>query len=164
MSASERYTFREVTPADLPLLAEWQSRPHVRKWWDTAEPFTAQKLKDTRVKRWIVETTQRPFAYLQDYSVHGWEDHHFFSLPKGSRGIDQYIGESDMTGKGHGPAFIAQHLKALFEAGVPVVATDPHPDNTRAISAYEKAGFEVFGSSQATQWGLILPMKVSSSR
>ncbi|MBP1850125.1 GNAT family N-acetyltransferase [Rhizobium halophytocola] len=161
MSASSRYKFQRVTPADFGRLAAWQSRPHVRAWWDAAEPFSAQKLQDLRVSRWIVSIAERPFAYLQDYTVHGWDNHHFSALPKGSRGIDQFIGEPDMIGKGHGPAFIAQRLQDLFTAGAPVVATDPHPENARAISAYEKAGFTVFGPVQETPWGPILPMQAS---
>jgi len=150
-----------MTPADFDLLVEWQSRPHVRKWWDTAEPFSEQKPEDPRVSRWIVSTAGRPFAYMQDYTVHGWDNHHFFGLPKGSRGIDQYIGEPDMMGKGHGPAFISARVRALFEQGAPVVATDPHPENARAIAAYKKSGFTESGPPQETPWGRILPMKAS---
>jgi len=150
-----------VTPADFGLLTEWLSRPHVREWWDTAEPFSERKLDDPRVRRWIVSTAEGPFAYMQDYTVHGWENHHFFGLPKGSRGIDQFIGKPDMTGKGHGPAFISERLQALFEGGAPVVATDPHPENARAIAAYKKSGFKAFGPPQETPWGKILPMKAS---
>ncbi|MHA7772835.1 GNAT family N-acetyltransferase [Roseibium sp. M-1] len=161
MSVTDRYSFRPVSPADFGLLAEWRSRPHVRDWWDTAEPFNEQKLEDLRVKRWIVSIAGIPFAYMQDYTVHGWKDHHFSGLPKGSRGIDQFIGEPHMTGKGHGPAFISARLQALFDEGVPVVATDPHPDNVRAIAAYKKSGFRAFGAPQETPWGVVLPMKTS---
>ncbi len=49
-------------------------------------------------------------------------------------------------------------MRALFDAGVPVIATDPHPANERAIAVYKKLGFEPFGSPLETQWGLILPM------
>lgn len=139
----------------------WQSHPHVSAWWDSDEPFDEEELSDPRVSRWIVSLEDRPFAYMQDYSVHSWDGHHFMHLPTGSRGIDQYIGEPNMIGKGHGTAFIATRIKQLFAAGTPVVATDPHPDNTRAISAYARLGFEVFGEPQDTQWGRILPMKVS---
>ena len=66
-----------------------------------------------------------------------------------------------MIGKGHGPAFIAERLKTLFEEGAPVVATDPHPENARAIAAYRRAGFSEFGAPQATRWGPVLPMKAS---
>ncbi|WP_328590043.1 GNAT family N-acetyltransferase [Roseibium marinum] len=150
-----------VTPADFGLLLEWQSRPHVRMWWSTVEPFSEQKLEDPRVRRWIVSTAECPFAYMQDYTVHGWENHHFSGLPRVSRGIDQFIGEPCMIGNGHGPAFISERLQALFEGGAPVVATDPHPENAHAIAAYKKSGFKEFGPPQETPWGQILPMKAS---
>lgn len=95
---------------------------------------------------------------MQDYTVHGWEDHHFAELPKGSRGIDQYIGDPEMIGVGHGSAFIGARMQTLFDQGAPVIATDPHPDNERAIAVYRKLGFEPSGPPQETKWGLILPM------
>ena len=160
MKIANRYTFRRVAIADLGLLQEWQSRPHVREWWGSDEPCGEEELADPRVARRIVSTAGRPFAYMQDYTVQGWDDHHFFRLPRGSRGIDQFIGEPDMIERGHGSAFIAERLKTLFEDGAPVVATDPHPDNTRAIAAYKRAGLVEFGAPQETRWDLVLPMKV----
>lgn len=140
---------------------EWQSRPHVREWWDADAPYDQDDISDPRVARWIVEMDGRPFAFMQDYTVHGWEEHHFAHLPKGSRGIDQYIGEPDMIGSGHGFAFIGDRMRSLFIAGVLVIATDPHPDNERAIALYRKLGFRVAGSARETEWGLILPMQAS---
>lgn len=143
---------------DLDMVMRWQSAPHVATWWGDEPPFDAAELADPRVARWIVADDDRPFAYMQDYSVHGWDEHHFAHLPKGARGIDQYIGEADMLGLGHGTAFIAQHMQALFDAGAPMIATDPHPDNARAIAVYQKLGFNVAGPPQQTQWGLVIPM------
>ncbi|MBO9433734.1 GNAT family N-acetyltransferase [Ruegeria sp. R13_0] len=161
MSSSNRYTFRKMTSADFEMMSKWRSYPHVREWWDSDEPNTDDELVDARVERWIVSLDQHPVAYMQDYTVHGWEDHHFFSLPPGSRGVDQFIGEPDMIGRGHGPAFISEHVNRLFARGAPVVATDPHPKNARAIAAYKKAGFTAFGPVRQTPWGPILPMKAS---
>ncbi|AIC25991.1 GCN5-related N-acetyltransferase protein [Rhizobium etli bv. phaseoli str. IE4803] len=158
MTAATQYSFRRATLDDLPLLAAWQSNPHVRVWWDSDEPYDAEDLADPRVARWIVSTAGRPFAFMQDYTVHGWEDHHFAKLPTGSRGIDQYIGDPEMIGVGHGSAFIGARMGALFDAGVPVIATDPHPANEWAIAVYRKLGFKPSGSPQETRWGLILPM------
>ena len=158
MTAADHYTFRKVTLDDLPLLAAWQSTPHVRAWWDSGEPYEAAELADPRVARWLVSIAGRPFAFMQDYTVHGWDDHHFAGLPEGSRGIDQYIGDPEMTGVGHGSAFIGARMRALFDAGAPVIATDPHPANERAIAVYRKLGFEPSGPPQQTQWGLVLPM------
>jgi aminoglycoside 6'-N-acetyltransferase len=83
----------------------------------------------------------RPFAYIQDYDPRAWDMHHLGDLLPGSRGIDQFIGEPSMLGRGHGSAFIRAHVDRLFAAGAPAVGTDPDPSNARAIRAYEKAGF-----------------------
>lgn len=152
------YSFRKATLADIGLLQAWQANPHVAEWWDAGAPYDEAALADPRVARWIVSVSDRPFAFMQDYSVHGWQDHHFGDLPKGSRGIDQFIGDPEMIGLGHGSAFIGARLRILFDQGAPVIATDPHPDNARAIAVYNKLGFEIAGPPQATRWGLILPM------
>ena len=143
---------------DLALLAAWRSKPHVRAWWDSDHAYDEADLADPRVARWIVSFAGRPFAYLQDYSVHGWEEHHFADLPDGARGIDQYIGVPEMVGIGHGTVFIGMRMHALFDAGAAVIATDPHPENERAIAVYRKLGFEIAGPPQQTQWGVIVPM------
>jgi len=158
MIAFNHYTFRRATLDDLALLNAWQLRSHVREWWGSAAPYGEADLSDPRVVRWIVSIAERPFAFMQDYAVHGWEDHHFAGLPKGSRGIDQYIGDAEMIGVGHGSAFIGIRMQALFNEGAPVIATDPHPDNERAIAVYRKLGFEPSRPPRQTEWGLILPM------
>lgn len=161
MTASDTYQFRKATMDDLGVLCGWQALPHVSAWWGSDALYNAEALRDPRVARWIIEMRHRPFAFMQDYTVHGWGDHHFAQLPEGSRGIDQYIGDPEMLGCGHGTAFIAHRLRDLFAQGAPTLATDPHPDNARAIAVYEKLGFEVFGPPQDTKWGLILPMRIN---
>jgi aminoglycoside 6'-N-acetyltransferase len=154
------YAFRPVSPSDLAMLRRWRERAHVIRWWGAPdlEP-EAETLADGRVAMWIVEHLGRPFAYAQDYPVHAWETHAFAYLPPGARGIDQYIGEPDMVGRGHGGAFVRAHCERLFAAGAPAVGTDPHPDNRRAIRAYEKAGFEAVGGPVETLWGRALLME-----
>ena len=90
--------------------------------------------------------------------MHDWNDHPFTSFPKGTRGIDQFIGIPEMVNVGHGSAFIKARIQALFDEGVPAIATDPHADNKRAIAVYQKLGFKQSGMSKMTEWGLILPM------
>ena len=148
------YTFRPVMRGDLPLLRRWRARPHVVEYWGAADAEDAEEtLADARVAMWIVEHSGRPFAYAQDYSPHDWPDHPFAHLPPGARGIDQYIGEPDMIGRGHGSAFVRAHCDRLFAAGAPAIGTDPHPDNARAIRAYEKAGFALASEPLDTIWG-----------
>ncbi|MEM5467965.1 GNAT family N-acetyltransferase [Celeribacter marinus] len=158
MITAKTYDFRRVTRDDVAMLCQWQARPHVRAWWGSTDPYTDKAINDPRVSRFIVSSQDHPFAFMQDYTVHGWDDHHFASLPNGARGIDQYIAEPDMVGVGHGTAFIGARVQALFDSGAPVIATDPHPDNHRAIAVYTKLGFRPAGPPQETKWGLILPM------
>jgi aminoglycoside 6'-N-acetyltransferase len=154
------YVFRPVDRADLDLLAIWRGRAHVGRWWGPPDVEREdEKLGDARVAMWVVEHCGRPFAYAQDYSPHDWDAHPFAHLPPGSRGIDQYIGEPDMLGRGHGSAFVRAHCDRLFEGGAPAVGTDPHPDNARAIRAYEKAGFEPVGGPVDTRWGRAVLME-----
>ena len=158
-STERAYTFRPAGTGDLPLLRSWLARPHVREWWGEGDPFDADDLADRRVRRWIVGTEGRPFAYMQDYAVHGWEGgHHFDFLSAGARGIDQFIGEPDMIGRGHGSGFVGARMRALFDGGVPAIGTDPHPENARAIAAYAKLGFRIAGPARETEWGTVLPM------
>ncbi|WP_245686746.1 GNAT family N-acetyltransferase [Paracoccus tibetensis] len=158
MTKSAVYSFRKATVADLAPLKAWRTQPHVREWWGEDEADVDVDLGDPRVLRCVVSTGGQPFDFMQDYTVHGWPDHHFADLPEGSQGIDQSIGELEMVGRGHGTAFIRQRVQKLFVDCAPVVATDPHPRNERAIAVYKKLGFALTGSAQETRWGLILPM------
>ena len=46
-----------------------------------------------------------------------------------------------MIERGHGSAFIRRFIDGLLASGTPRVITDPDPANSRAVRAYEKAGF-----------------------
>jgi aminoglycoside 6'-N-acetyltransferase len=154
------YDFRPVSDADLPLLARWRASPQVVRWWGPLEvEAPAETFADRRVAMWIVAHHGRPFAYAQDYCPHDWDPHPFAYLPPGSRGIDQYIGEPDLLDLGHGSAFVRAYCDRLFAAGAPAVGTDPHPDNGRAIRAYEKAGFKVVSPATNTRWGRAILME-----
>jgi aminoglycoside 6'-N-acetyltransferase len=136
----------------------WRRTPDVRAWWGHAEAGVDEDdLANPHIAQWIVSYDGRPFAFIQDYDPHTWPGHHFGDLPSGSRGIDQFIGEPGMLGLGHGSAFIRAHADRLLKAGAPAIGTDPHPRNTRAIRAYEKARF-VQGEVRQTAWSLSLLM------
>jgi aminoglycoside 6'-N-acetyltransferase len=138
------YVFRPMSAADLPLVRRWLAQPHVVQWWgDSDEQFELVRgdLDHPAMDQFIVATAGRPFAYLQCYDPTAWPDNGFGSLPPGSRGVDQFIGEADMIGRGHGSALIRMFVDGVLTAGAPRVITDPDPGNGRAIRAYEKAGF-----------------------
>ena len=154
------YRFRPVALGDLALLDAWRREPHVARWWGD-EPYTAEKLGEPRVAMRIVELGRRPFAFVQDYDARGWPEHHFAHLPPGSRGMDLFIGDPAMLGRGHGIGLVARRMDELFAAGAPRLAVDPHPHNARAIAVYRRVGFRVAGEPRETEWGTILPMEAS---
>jgi aminoglycoside 6'-N-acetyltransferase len=144
MSSADRYQFRPLNEADLSLVRRWLAEPHVIQWWgDTYQQFelVSGDLKVEAMDQFIVATNDRPFGYIQCYDPEVWPDNGLGDHPRGTRGIDQFIGEPDMVDCGHGSAFIRTFIDRLLAAGAPRVITDPDPANARAIRAYEKAGF-----------------------
>ena len=137
------YEFRPLTVDDLARVRQWLTASHVAQWWgDPGEQFAlvSGDLDHPDMAQFIVELHRRPFAYLQSYDLTAW-DSGFGRQPSGTRGIDQFIGEPDMIGRGHGSAFIRAFVARLIADGVPRIVTDPDPANGRAVRAYEKAGF-----------------------
>lgn len=137
------YAFRPMSADDLPTIRRWLEAPHVSEWWhDPAEQFeiVSGDLDHPDMAQFIVAADGQEFAYLQCYNLSAW-DSGFGSQPDGTRGLDQFIGEAGMLGCGHGSAFVRAFADGLLVSGTPRVVTDPDPANTRAIKAYERAGF-----------------------
>src|SRR4029079_4907534 len=117
--------------------------PHVTQWWgdpDRQFGMVSEDLTHPAMDQFILVTEGRAFGYLQCYRLTDWNvglgEH-----PEGTRGIDLFIGDPDMVGRGHGSAFIRAFVDGQLAAGTPRVLTDPDPANERAVRAYEKAGF-----------------------
>ena len=148
-SEYHQYSFRPVAEDDLPMLGVWLERSHVAEWWDDEDDKLAEirgAMAEASTQPFIVELDGRPIGYIQCYDPHLEEDHPYQDQPKGTLGIDQFIGEPELVGIGHGSRLIAAFVAGLFRQGAPRVIIDPDPANARAISAYEKAGFKGFGS------------------
>jgi aminoglycoside 6'-N-acetyltransferase len=137
------YAFRAMSAADLPSVRRWLETPDVVRWWgqpDEQYELVSGDLDHPDMDQFIVSIDSRPFAYIQCYALSAWNQG-FGPQPSGTRGIDQFIGEPDMIGRGHGSHFIRQFVDQLLRSGLPRVVTDPDPVNGRAVRAYEKAGF-----------------------
>ncbi|MER9524707.1 acetyltransferase [Mesorhizobium sp. M0292] len=158
------YDFRPVVEKDLPMIAAWLAEPHVAEWWDDPETEIAgisEHIDSISVEPLIVELDGRPIAYLQSYDPHLEDGHPYADQPFGTLGIDLSIGVPDLIGKGHGSAIVRQFAEQLFEEGAPRVIIDPHPDNGRAIRAYEKAGFRAI-DRRHSRYGDVVLMAVGA--
>lgn len=145
----DAYGFRPLTRADLPLLARWLAESHVARWWgerDRELESIASHIDSIAVEPFIIELDGKPVGYIQSYDPYLEEgDNPFDDQPFGTLGIDQFIGEPSLVGFGHGPRLITQFAQMMFEEGAPRLIVDPAPTNSRAIRAYEKAGFRPLG-------------------
>ena len=142
-----RYAFRDMTADDLPMIRRWLNNTHVREWWgdpDEQYGLVSGDLDEPAMEQYIVSADGRDFGYLQCYDLTAWNSG-FGEQPKGTRGIDLFIGEADMIEHGHGSAMIRAFVDERLKHGAPRVVTDPDPKNLRAMRAYENAGFARVG-------------------
>ncbi len=158
--ADPRHAFRPATVRDLGRIEAWLREPHVAAWWEDADRAIvaiSAHLASPSVRTYIMAIDGREAGYLQSYDPHAEADHPYQDQPQGTLGIDQFIGESDLVGCGHGPALIDEFARARFAEGVPRIITDPNPANQRAVRAYAKAGFRVL-DQRTTIYGPALIM------
>src|SRR6266436_3887008 len=137
------FAFHPMSALDLPLIRRWLALPHVREWWgDPSEQYAlvSGDLDEPAMEQYIVAAAGAAVGYLQCYDLTEWNTG-FGPQPEGTRGIDLFIGELDMIGRGHGSALIRRFVDGRLRKGLARMVTDPDPANARAICAYEKAGF-----------------------
>jgi aminoglycoside 6'-N-acetyltransferase len=141
------YAFRPMTTTDLPKIRRWLAHPHVREWWGDPEQqyaLVSGDLEEPAMDQYVVSATGSDFGYIQCYDLTAWNSG-FGVHPKGTRGIDLFIGEPGMIERGHGSAFIRSFVDDRLTRGALRIVTDPDPTNHRAVRAYENAGFEKAG-------------------
>ena len=141
---------RRLRPEDRDTLLKWLTDPCVLAFYEGRDrPFTPQMVEshfyeNTECSRCIAEYQERSVGYLQYYCLDkaGFEE---YGLPETSEkvyGMDLFIGEPALWGRGLGRIIITQMLEMLTEKmGASAVVLDPHVDNLRAIRCYEACGF-----------------------
>lgn len=153
------FVIRPMVAEDLAALEPWLEVPRVGRWFDDPDYLADLRdhLTDPRIRQWIVEKDEAGVAYVQDYDIHGWQDHPLGFLPQGARGIDTFVFGEARMGQGLATRYLRQHCQTLFSEGCPALGIDPHPSNAAAIRCYEKVGF-VAGTEADTEWGRVLKM------
>ena len=152
-SPEHEVTFRPLCEADLPLLTDWLSRPHVIEWWaggdaaptleDAMAKYLPRMNPQSPIKVYIALLQQVPIGFVQSYVALGcgegwWPE----ETDPGVRGTDQFLADGAKLGQGLGTRMVrAFTCRLLEEEGVTKVQTDPDPRNARAIRCYAKAGF-----------------------
>jgi aminoglycoside 6'-N-acetyltransferase len=128
----------------------WLQQPHVRAFWDDGDRTLDQVRAHYFADDWddtepfIFTLDGRLAGYIQAYPVP--PDAEFGSWRAGvgqTWGIDLFIGEPGLIGKGHGGSIIQAFMGLLRDRCPELrrVLIDPEVQNARAIHVYDKAGF-----------------------
>src|SRR5258708_25439089 len=136
------YVLRPMTTGDIAMVRGWVETSEGAGWGgqpDEQYALVSGDLDHPDRDQFIVGLTGHPFGYIQCYALSTWNAGLGAHPPK-TRGIDQFIGVSDMIGRGHGSGFIRQFVDALLPTGIPRMGTDPDPSNAPARRAYAQAG------------------------
>jgi aminoglycoside 6'-N-acetyltransferase len=137
---------RRATEADVPTLTRWMRDPRVLRYFGgrnnvSDEARERENLFSNDIDiRCVFELNGRSIGYIQ--FCPSQDDSYGFAAADNMWGIDLYIGEPDLWGKGFGTQVVRAGAEWLLSSGKAVVVTiDPETWNVRAVRSYEKAGF-----------------------
>jgi RimJ/RimL family protein N-acetyltransferase len=143
-----RFEFRALADADIRMLREWLTRPHVAEIWGevpSEAELRADYLSgnDPATAAFVAWLDREPVGFIQSYvaakSGDGWWPD---ETDPGVLGIDQFLADGSRLNQGIGTAMVRAFVARLFgDSRTTRVQTDPSPTNVRAIRCYEKAGF-----------------------
>ncbi len=140
------------------MVREWLLRPHVRRWWDdgSASPYPDAEVEHYRdaiegrdpTYRFVIERDGAAIGLIQHYRI--GEDPEYaaaLGLSEDAVGVDLFIAEPDLVGRGIGPDALRRFLLdvAFPFQGLDVCVIGPSVRNTAAIRAYAKTGFGDLG-------------------
>jgi aminoglycoside 6'-N-acetyltransferase Ib len=146
-------SFRPMQADDLPLLYEWLQRPHVERWWSERETYDevvdhylpaieGSDLTD----HYFVLLDDRPIGFVETYVVADHPEYaRLVGADPGAAGVDLFIADADLTGRGIGTELLHQFVSEVVFARPATThcIADPEAGNIASIRAFEKAGFRV---------------------
>lgn len=143
-------SFRSLTAADFGLLARWQSKPHVARWWrdpsDLAS-ITATHLLgvegDAATEAFVIVLDGQPVGFIQRYRHRAHPEWDRAIGIHDAAGIDYYLGEPATLGRGVGTQAIRLFARQTLAhyCDVRCVVAVPQQANVASWRALEKAGF-----------------------
>ncbi|WP_413303438.1 GNAT family N-acetyltransferase [Bacillus sp. 1P10SD] len=151
MIRNDELLIRVMTHEDLEKMVSWLNDPKVIQYYEE-RPLNQDEVLEKYgpriegkhyVSPCIVEFNNKSIGYIQYYEVQETEMKTYgYPLKQHIFGIDQFIGETELWGKGLGTSMIVLMLRYLSKTkGAFTVVLEVKTKNSRAISCYEKCGF-----------------------
>ncbi|MEI4770868.1 GNAT family N-acetyltransferase [Psychrobacillus sp. FJAT-51614] len=143
---------RKMKHSDFGLMVKWLNDPLVLEFYEET-PFNSDKVSkkygprvdgNHYVTPCIVEYKKVSIGYIQFYAIQESELKKYgYSVGQNVYGIDQFIGETQLWGKGIGTSMISMMLNYLsIKKSSSSVILEVKSNNLRAISSYKKCGFK----------------------
>jgi aminoglycoside 6'-N-acetyltransferase len=143
--------FRRLGSDDLPLLHEWLQREHVRRWWtdrktyaEVVEHYLPAIEGREPTDLYVIVVDGRPVGFIQTYQVADHPEYcELVQVEDGVAGVDLFIAESDLVGRGLGSEVLRQFVDEIVftDASIHACVADPDADNVASLRAFQKAGF-----------------------
>ena len=155
---NRRISFRPIGRSDFPLLQKWLAAPHVAIWWNEHFDLASLEAKyglgidgSEPIHVYLIQFEGVPIGWIQWYRWRDFPEHAIrLGADHRSAGIDLAIGETEMTGRGLGPAVIREFgTNYIFANGdLDAIVADPSLSNLHSVSAFKKAGFKILRTVQ----------------
>lgn len=132
--------------SDLPVLAALLRQAHVVRWWGDPEEALAAIRAHPAATEALIEVDSAPVGFVcwQPLSSDELASAGLSDLPADTIDVDIMIGDPDLLGRGVGPAALALLLARLRAERVGMVGIATAVTNTRALRAFQKAGFRPY--------------------
>jgi RimJ/RimL family protein N-acetyltransferase len=137
----------------LGLMHDWLQRPHVRRWWsqhetyqDVAGHYLPAIDGADPTDLYVVLLDDRPIGFMQTYLVADYPEYEAVVDPgDGAAGVDLFIGEPELTGRGIGSEMLRRFVSEIVLAtpSVRCCIADPEAANVASVRAFENAGFHI---------------------
>lgn len=159
-------TFRPLSDKDSGWLMIWMNSPHIKQAWTHLDTTPEDEVEEalsligsSEGAAFIIELNRKPVGYIQYYDPNYTDSDFYFSgQPTGALGLDLFIGDVSLTGQGLGAEALRQFSNDLLAKGAPKLLIDPSAENSRAIRAFEKAGFTTYKQHDSSRWGRVVLM------
>ncbi|GGH26923.1 GNAT family N-acetyltransferase [Paenibacillus segetis] len=148
---TEEITVRELEHSDENLLVSWLSNPILLEYYEGRDrPHNLDRVREHFYKkddttRCIFEYAGKPVGYIQFYFLdkESKEEYGYQNMDETIYGTDQFIGATDYWNQGVGKKLVTSMIGYLVgHKQADKIVMDPQTWNFRAISCYEKCGFQ----------------------
>ena len=139
------YVFHPLSRSDLPLIGAWLHVPHVRAAFGDPDEWMTEisaNLSSSWVRHFRADLDLSPAGFVQFYDTSLAPHGTWSAQPRGSFGIDFFLGDAALLNQGNGTrllrqfgAFVAHATRATR------LILDPDPSNLPSIRAAQSAGF-----------------------